>query len=155
MRRVGLVMAVTIWGTAGFVLVANAIMDWSRAPSRVDTEVVDFDPGFNGESVIRVIADAPVDIDPDDGSPADARTADGQPVSPDQAFVAVTGGTGCRTPTSAELHRDGDALFVVFRGGEDYEECEAPVTPFVQFAVDRDVLCDVATLDGAAIEDPC
>jgi hypothetical protein len=145
MRRSGFAAVALIGVAVAGVATVGGVMGRLDSSSAVDgAEIVDFDPGYVATEQIRVMGRNPV-------APGDGVRPRGRPPQPAQVFVAVTGATGCRQPTGAELHRDGERLFVRFTGGEDHEECYRPYSPFVQFTVDRSALRGVATLEDTPV----
>jgi|RhiMethySRZTD1v2_1073278.scaffolds.fasta_scaffold1063090_1 hypothetical protein len=106
---------------------------------RVAAEVVDFLPDYGGPGRVAVMGAVPVD--PDDPTRAGHR-----PATPGVTYVAVTGLTGCRVPTHAELWRAGATVHARFTGGVDRPECFRAVTPFAQFAVDARALQGVTAV---------
>jgi hypothetical protein len=69
-------------------------------------------------------------------------------------YLAVSGATGCRTPTDVTVQRHGTDLKVEFVGGADHPECLRAVGPAAYFALPGDAVAGLRTVNGAPTVSP-
>lgn len=81
--------------------------------------------------------------------PSSAAALPAEPI-----YLAVTGATGCRTPTDVTVQRHGTDLKVEFVGGADHPECMRAVGPAAYFALPGDAIAGLRTVNGAPTVSP-
>jgi len=125
--------------------------------SELTAQVLSFDAAGTAPGKYAALSDEPIRLDAFAGWYGGAGSFDEEPeddtAKPGSVYLAATDSTGCRTPESVRVTREGDDLRVAFEGGQDHPECVRAVGPVAYLALPADETDGVTTVNGKPLLD--